>query len=82
MCTGSKPLVSEDEVYIAKTFKTFLMNHWPECHDVWHGTFSGQGDQDCSNEVLVVTNGQVLRGHNFLSIYIAKTFKNLLLMNH
>jgi len=21
-----------------------LMNHWPECIDVWHGTSLGQGD--------------------------------------
>jgi len=36
----------------------------------------------CSNEVPGVTNGHALRGHNFILVYIAKTFKNLLLMNH
>jgi len=24
--------------------KVLLMNHWPECIDIWHGASLGQGD--------------------------------------
>jgi len=42
----------------------------------------GKEIQDCSNEVPEVINSHTLRGHNFIQAYIAKTFKNLLLMNY
>jgi len=42
----------------------------------------GKEIQACSNEVPGVTNGHALRGHNFILVYIAKTFTNLLLMNY
>jgi len=30
---------------MAKTFKNLLlMNHWPECLDIWYGSSYGQGD--------------------------------------
>jgi len=29
--------------FLAKTFKNLLMNHWPECIDVWHGASLGPG---------------------------------------
>jgi len=32
------------KVYIAKTFKNRLINHWPMCLDIWYGTSYGQGD--------------------------------------
>jgi len=36
---------SMPKVYIAKIFKNFLlMNHWPECIDIWHGASLGLGD--------------------------------------
>jgi len=35
-----------------------------------------------SNKVPGVTNGHALRRHIFIKVYMAKTFKNLLLMNH
>jgi len=35
----------------------------------------------CTNEVPGVTNIHTLRGHNFIKIYMVKTFKNLLFMN-
>jgi len=41
----------------------------------------GKEIQVCSHEVPGVINGHALRGHNFTNAYIAKTFKNLLLMN-
>jgi len=25
-------------------FKNFLVNHWPECIDIWYGASFGQGD--------------------------------------
>jgi len=42
----------------------------------------GKEIQVCSNEGPGVTNGHALRGHSFILVYIAKTFKNLLLMNY
>jgi len=33
------------QVYIAETLKNlFLMNHWPECIDIWYGSSIGLGD--------------------------------------
>jgi len=31
-------------VYIANAIKNLLMNHCPECLDIWYGTSYGQGD--------------------------------------
>jgi len=38
--------------------------------------------QVCSNEVPGVTNGHALRGHNFIQVEKAETFKYIFLMNH
>jgi len=38
--------------------------------------------QVCSNEVPGFTNGDALRRCTFMEVFIAKTFKTLLLMNH
>jgi len=38
--------------------------------------------QHGSDEVPGVTNGHAPRGHSFILVYIAKTFKNLLFMNN
>jgi len=58
--------------------KNLFMNHWPECIDICHGTSLGQG-----NFVQLKFLGSYKwprpKGTLF---YIAKTFKNLLLMNH
>jgi len=27
-------------------FKNLLMNHWPECIEIWHGESLGLGDTD------------------------------------
>jgi len=27
-----------------KKFKNLLINHWPECIDIWYGASLGQGD--------------------------------------
>jgi len=36
----------------------------------------------CANKVPRVTNGHALKGHIFIQVYIAETFKNIFLMNH
>jgi len=45
---GPSPLWSPIRGKIRKMLinlqKILLMNHWPECIDIWHGTFLGQGD--------------------------------------
>jgi len=56
------------------------MNHWLDALIFGMDHPQDQEIQVSSNEVLGVTNGHALRGHRF-TLYIAKTFKNLL-MNH
>jgi len=36
----------------------------------------------CTNEVPGVAYGHALRGDSFIYVYITKTLKNLLLINH
>jgi len=34
----------QNKEILLKLKNLFLMNHWPECIDIWHGTSLGQED--------------------------------------
>jgi len=38
------PNKGQNKENVDKSLKNLLMNPWPECFDIWHGTSLGQGN--------------------------------------